>query len=295
MPSCLALIKMITVSALQFLNIIMRYLESCPSKMENKKGKKFDEMIQIIFPIDTMLMGVIGIIVPFFYLQDIFNALKIWNGLLSLHLQQSHIYVLGALTVLCFFVIMTFTRIKWEAFMLCQFILLNTLHSVPRELVEKLGEINEKSVTSLGEVESFYRQLYLTTSLFNLAHKTLLIFAKFNLIFVATLGFANVVNNGLSLISIFLATSSSGFVFLVLFIFYEGGEIYEITSKPFQAAWRGAAMKRPSTFVTEMRIGNSLRPSRIESGAQYFMDRGVPFKILDAILNNVITILVCFS
>jgi len=127
-------------------------------------------MVQIIFPTATVLMGIIGIILPLFYLQDIFNALNIWNDLLSLHLRPVNSNVLVALTVLCFFVIITFTRMKWEAYGICEFILLSTFHWAPLELVKELGEIKEKSVTSLGEVESFYRQLYLTTSLFNSAN-----------------------------------------------------------------------------------------------------------------------------
>jgi len=259
------------------------------------KGKRFDRIIGIIFPVWMITMWLLGIGFPLIYYADIYNIVFKWQNLLSLHLHSLIIHFVVCLLLIYFVVeVVVFVYHKWAAYLIYHFILLSTFNVTAKMLVAELREEVRVADDIIWKVSSYYRQLYILTTIWNSVCKELLISVKFIFICMTSFGFTMVLSNGLTLISCFFVTFSSFFVSCLLFIFHEGGEIFEFTAQPFQTAWNAAVRKNPSTFRIGIKVGNSFRPCRIAAGAQYFLDRGVPFKILEAVLNNVITLTLAF-
>jgi len=259
------------------------------------KGKRFDRIIGIIFPVWIVVMGLLGIGFPSIYYSDIYNIVFHWQNVLSLHLHSIIIHCVVCLLLIYFVVDVVISYHKWAAYLIYHFILLSTFNVTTKMLVAELREEVRAADDIIWKVSSYYRQLYILTTIWNSVCKEFLISFKFIFICVASFGFTMALSNGVTLISCFFVTLSSLFVFCLLFIFQQGGEIFEFTAQPFQTAWKAAVRKNPLTYRIGIKIGNSFRPCRIEAGAQYFLDRGVPVKILEALLNNVITLTLAFA
>jgi len=251
-------------------------------------------MVEITFLVWIVTMGPMGIGFPSIYYSDMYNVVFNLQNVLSLNLHSIIIHFLVCLHVIYYLVEVVFSYHKWAAYLIYHFILLSTFNVTTKRLVAELREVQpEDEIT--GQVSAYYRQLYILTTIWNSVCKEFVISFKFIFICLASFGFTLVLSNGLSLISCFFVILSSFFVFCLLFIFQQGGEIFESTAQPFLTAWKVAVKKNPSTYRIGIKIGNSFRPCRIEAGAQYFLDRGIPFKILEALLNNVITLTLAFA
>jgi len=251
-------------------------------------------VVGIIFPPFIVLMLLWAIGFPSIYYSDMYNIVFNWQNVLSLHIHSIIIHFVVVLLLSYYVVIVGFAYHKWAAYLIYHFILLSTFNVTTKMLVAELREVRAEHEI-LGQVSSNYRQLYILTIIWNSVCKELLILFKFIFICLASFGFTMVLSNGLSPILCFFVTTSSFVLFCLLFIFQQGGEIFESTAQPFQTAWQAAVRKNPSTSRIGIKIGKSFRPCRIEAGAQYFLDRGVPFKILEAVLNNVITLTLTFA
>jgi len=273
---------------------IFIYLLSYTAEYPIKPGemKNFDNILNIVLTVGTISMGIFGIVFPLVYYPDAYTLFRIWNK--PLHLPQSLLYLFVACAALYFCIITLLTCLKWEAYILLCFIIISTFKVSSRRFVTELGRADVAS-GDMRNIYSFYRQLSILTSLWNVTAKEHLFLARFTVTNFASLGFAIAVLHRLSPFSLLFLTFSSLLTFCLLFLFQQGGAITDTTSQPFRNAWKEALKKNPTaTGLIGVKIGNSFRPCRIQAGTQYYLNRGVPFQILEEILNNAITIVLAF-
>jgi len=142
-----------------------------------------------------------------------------------------------------------------------------------------------------------HNTLYLLANLFNEAFRYIIFSHKIILVAMASVSYALGILHGLGTPSLCLCTFATLLLLALVINFGNAGRYFDSSQdyvRSLRLKIRDLATT-PGVFGTLELLGvqkriEAMRCSRIESGSQYYVDRGVVPKILDAIVNNTISI-----
>jgi len=140
------------------------------------------------------------------------------------------------------------------------------------------------------KLKQFYRELCIVINIFNVVNSTTLLILKFIVIALITIGCVAFVLKEATSVSIAILGLCFTLLFGLLLLFKEVATPFESAEEMRQQIQNGVTRRSLWKLV-----GRSIRPCRINAGRQYYIDKGIPFQILDAVTKNTIHIVLPFA
>jgi len=190
------------------------------------------------------------------------------------------------------------TYVKWAHYVMTMFVL-NALYNL---MVKSLGVIPSSGVqAAILRNCQIYSSFAVMLTIYNNFLSGIIIWRKFMIIAITSFGFAMCVNirNAVTL-TFSLGIFSVLLLTILLTDFTLAASIYENAKKCKQTLRvcssfhvNGNGGIRIREYV--LRCVISLRPLRIQAGDQYFLDAGIVPKIVNAVMQNTISIMLAFQ
>jgi len=208
------------------------------------------------------------------------------------------------------------SRAGWGLFVLCACMqILNSFHLVlmifkwvkyPVQLLPAVyycSELLSRKHNGLKEAElniNSYRALYIFIEMLNDVFKVPLIFFKFMIITLVSIGFALCIVSEPNFVYIPLILESVAMLLFLNVYFTFASTIFEFSTdfisnlKLANLRMISCGIPRRRTLIMKQSIA-SLRRCRIFCGSQYFVSRPVVLRINDAVISNTISIFLLFK
>jgi len=244
---------------------------------------KYDRFLVFLYHDCSFVVFSAALIIPIGHFQHIWTGINIWNASIGLHVTTvTIISCIITFYTLSFRIFLDFWQ--WGVFMFPFFILIDACTASLHTLVQ-LGLVEDGQDKYERKRVQFYKRLYIIISLFNKVNSTTLLILKFVCIASIITGCSAFVFAGATSVSIATLATSLLVLFGLLLMFKHAATLFE------EALDMRLQVKNGVTHGSLMHlVGMSMRPCRIIAGTQYYLDKGVPLKILDAVTSNIINV-----
>jgi len=254
--------------------------------------RMFENMAPILYYVMAFCNGGISSTISFIFRDDV-------HILISYIISPIFKFPEFLASVLTFIVVILFnvecvlTFVKWAHYVMIMFFF-NALYNL---MVKRLGLIPSSNVqTAILTNCRIYNSIAVMLTIYNNFLSGIIIWRKFMIIAITSFGFAMCVNirNAVTL-TFSLGIFSVLLLAILLTDFTLAASIYE-NAKECRRTLRAYCSFRANgnrEYISKRVI--SLRPLRIQAGDQYFLDAGVVPKILNAVMQNTISIMLTFQ
>jgi len=265
---------------------------SGPDEIYPKDFENCEKFFRIAYNVLGVCMAIMANSFFFLYVNELGLIL---STMMSIVVKPSGIVIVVLLIIFYVQYITLFglTFLKWAPFIGMFLLLNNTYLVVIKKLTLPFSSTADLSPThaTLSENIQTYNAIRMLIEIYNQFLSLVTISQKFIIILICSSGFAMcIIVKSAPIFNLFLSIFCCLLLVILITEFSLAAKIYEDSVK-FMETLKWHCQTRNTLELKNVRMKQrALRPLRIEAGGQYFIDAGVVLKILDAVVQNTISI-----